>query len=84
MEKLDTMLPLALACRDDSLQEIRANFVEACCEVATAVLARLQERVKEFPSKAPLTNLHTLLSTAVYVFQHFAQYDNLMKENTKK
>ncbi|XP_035583558.1 uncharacterized protein KIAA0825 homolog isoform X3 [Zalophus californianus] len=84
MEKLDTMLPLALACRDDSFQEIRANFVEACCKVATAVLARLQERGKEFPAKAPLTNLHTLLSTAVYVFQHFTQYDDLMKENTKK
>nr|KAF6489782.1 hypothetical protein HJG59_007252 [Molossus molossus] len=84
MEKLDTMLPLALACRDDSFQEIRANFVEACCKVATAVLARLQERSKEFPCKAPLRNLHTLLSTAVYVFQHFTQYDNLMKENTNK
>ncbi|XP_016071627.1 PREDICTED: uncharacterized protein KIAA0825 homolog isoform X2 [Miniopterus natalensis] len=84
MEKLDTMLPLALACRDDSFQEIRANFVEACCKVATAVLARLQERGKEFPSKAPLKNLHTLLSTAVYVFQHFTQYDNLMKEKTNK
>ncbi|XP_059949133.1 uncharacterized protein KIAA0825 homolog isoform X1 [Mesoplodon densirostris] len=84
MEKLDTILPLALACRDDSFQEIRANFVEACCKVATAVLARLQERGKEVPSKAPLKNLHMLLSTAVYVFQHFMQYDNLMKENTKK
>nr|XP_023403493.1 uncharacterized protein KIAA0825 homolog [Loxodonta africana] len=84
MEKLDTMLPLALACRDDSFQEIRANFVEACCKVATAVLARLQERGKEVPSKAPLKNLHTLLSTAVYVFQHFMRYDNLMKETTKK
>ncbi|XP_065792783.1 uncharacterized protein KIAA0825 homolog isoform X1 [Muntiacus reevesi] len=84
MEKLDIMLPLALACRDDSFQEIRANFVEACCKVATAVLARLQERSKEFPSKAPLKNLHTLLSTAVYVFQHFMQYDHVMKENTKK
>uniref|UniRef100_A0A667GZL8 KIAA0825 n=1 Tax=Lynx canadensis TaxID=61383 RepID=A0A667GZL8_LYNCA len=84
MEKLDTMLPLALACRDDSFQEIRANFVEACCKVATAVLARLQERGKEFPSRAPLTNLHTLLSTAVYVFQHFTHFDNLLKENTKK
>ncbi|KAM9731063.1 uncharacterized protein KIAA0825 homolog isoform 3-T3 [Dama dama] len=84
MEKLDIMLPLALACRDDSFQEIRANFVEACCKVATAVLARLQERSKEFPSKAPLKNLHTLLSTAVYVFQHFMQYDRVMKENAKK
>ncbi|XP_044804480.2 uncharacterized protein KIAA0825 homolog isoform X8 [Bubalus bubalis] len=84
MEKLDIMLPLALACRDDSFQEIRANFVEACCKVATAVLARLQERSKEFPSKAPLKNLHTLLSTAVYVFQRFMQYDHVMKENAKK
>uniref|UniRef100_A0A2K6UIJ9 KIAA0825 n=1 Tax=Saimiri boliviensis boliviensis TaxID=39432 RepID=A0A2K6UIJ9_SAIBB len=84
MEKLDTMLPLALACRDDSFQEIRANLMEACCKVATAVLQRLQERAKEVPSKAPLKNLHTLLSTAVYVFQYFKQYDNLMKEITKK
>ncbi|XP_073933177.1 uncharacterized protein KIAA0825 homolog isoform X3 [Castor canadensis] len=84
MEKLDTMLPLALACRDDSFQEIRANLVEACYKVATAVLARLQERGKEVPSKAPLRNLHILLSTAVYIFQHFTQYDNLMKETTKK
>ncbi|XP_058132234.1 uncharacterized protein KIAA0825 homolog isoform X2 [Dasypus novemcinctus] len=84
MEKLDTMLPLALACSDDSFQEIRANFVEACCKVATAVLARLQERGKEVPSKAPLTNLHILLSTAVYIFQHYTQYDKLMKETTKK
>ncbi|XP_039731014.1 uncharacterized protein KIAA0825 homolog isoform X2 [Pteropus medius] len=84
MEKLDTMLPLALACRDDSFQEIRANFVEACYKVATAVLERLQERGKEVPSKAPLKNLHILLSTAVCVFQHFTQYDNLMEENTKK
>ncbi|XP_037657333.1 uncharacterized protein KIAA0825 homolog isoform X3 [Choloepus didactylus] len=84
MEKLDTMLPLALACSDDSFQEIRANFVETCCKVATAVLARLQERSKEVPSKAPLKNLHALLSTAVYIFQHYTQYDNLMKETTKK
>nr|XP_055089315.1 uncharacterized protein KIAA0825 homolog isoform X2 [Symphalangus syndactylus] len=84
MEKLDTMLPMALACRDDSFQEISANLVEACCKVATAVLQRLQERAKEVPSKAPLKNLHTYLSTAVYVFQHFKRYDNLMKEMTKK
>ncbi|XP_076995253.1 uncharacterized protein KIAA0825 homolog isoform X2 [Tamandua tetradactyla] len=84
MERLDTMLPLALACNDDSFQEIRANFVQACCKVATAILGRLQERSKEVPSKAPLKNLHVLLSTAVYVYQHYLQYDNLMKETTKK
>ncbi|XP_036062662.1 uncharacterized protein KIAA0825 homolog isoform X2 [Onychomys torridus] len=84
MEKLDTMLPLALACRDDSLQEIRGNLVEACCKVATAVLERLRERGREVPARAPLENLHILLSTATFVSQRFMQYDNLMRDTTRK
>lgn len=84
MEKLDTMLPLALACRDDSPQEIRGNLVEACCKVATAVLERLRERGTEVPSRAPLKNLHIILSSAVYISQWFMHYDNLMKETAKK
>ncbi|XP_062985666.1 uncharacterized protein KIAA0825 homolog [Elgaria multicarinata webbii] len=84
MEELDTLLPLALACRDESLQEIRANFVEACCKVATAVLMRLEERSKDVPSKAPLQNLYAILSTAVHVHQHFKMYHNLMKETSRK
>ncbi|XP_027518731.1 uncharacterized protein KIAA0825 homolog isoform X2 [Corapipo altera] len=83
MEELDTLLPLALACRDDSLQEIRANFVEACSKVATAVLARLEEKSKDVPSKAPLQDLCAALSTAIYVFQHFTMYSNLMRETSK-
>ncbi|XP_064357536.1 uncharacterized protein KIAA0825-like [Dromaius novaehollandiae] len=84
MEELDTLLPLALACKDDSLQEIRANFVEACSKVATAVLARLEEKSKDVPSKAPLQNLYAALSTAIHVFQHFTMYSNLMRETSKK
>ncbi|XP_020864262.1 uncharacterized protein KIAA0825 homolog isoform X3 [Phascolarctos cinereus] len=84
MEEVDMMLPLALTCRDGSFQEIRANFVEACCKVATAVLARLEERSKEVPSKIPLQNLYTLLATAIFVLQHFMHYDDLMKETSKK
>uniref|UniRef100_A0A452GGA7 KIAA0825 n=1 Tax=Gopherus agassizii TaxID=38772 RepID=A0A452GGA7_9SAUR len=84
MEELDTVLPLALACRDDSLQEMRANFVEVCCKVATAVLERLEERSKEVPSKAPMQNLYAVLSTAVHVFQHFMMYDSLMRDTSKK
>ncbi|XP_029400030.1 uncharacterized protein KIAA0825 homolog [Mus pahari] len=84
MEKLDTMLPLALACRDDSPQEIRGNLVEACSKVATAVLERLQERGKEVPARIPLKNLHIIMSSAAYVSQQFTHYDNLMKETTKK
>ncbi|XP_068031811.1 uncharacterized protein KIAA0825 homolog [Anomalospiza imberbis] len=84
MEELDTLLPLALACRDDSLQEIRANFVEACSKVATAVLARLEEKSRDVPLKAPLQDLYAALSTAIYVFQHFKMYSNLMRETSKK
>ncbi|KAI1239701.1 hypothetical protein IHE44_0011127, partial [Lamprotornis superbus] len=84
MEELDTLLPLALACRDDSLQEIRINFVEACNKVATAVLARLEEKSKDVPLKAPLQDLYAALSTAIYVFQHFTMYSNLMRETSKK
>ncbi|XP_010127736.1 PREDICTED: uncharacterized protein KIAA0825-like, partial [Chlamydotis macqueenii] len=84
MEELDTLLPLALACRDDSLQEIRANFVEACSKAATVVLARLEEKSKDVPSKAPLQDLYAALSTAIYVFQHLTMYSNLMRETSKK
>ncbi|XP_068858365.1 uncharacterized protein KIAA0825 homolog isoform X4 [Aphelocoma coerulescens] len=84
MEELDTLLPLALACRDDSLQEIRSNFLEACSKVATAVLARLQEKSKSVPLKAPLQDLYSALSTAIYVFQHFTMYSSLMGETSKK
>lgn len=84
MEELDTLLPLALACRDEFLQEIRVNFVEASFKVATAVLARLEERSKDVPSRAPLQNLYTILSTAVHVHQHFKMYHNLMKETSRK
>ncbi|XP_032940801.1 uncharacterized protein KIAA0825 homolog isoform X6 [Catharus ustulatus] len=84
MEELDTLLPLALACRDDSLQEIRTNFVEACSKVATAVLARLEEKSKDVPLKAPVQDLYAALSTAIYVFQRFTMYNNLMRETSKK
>ncbi|XP_066472007.1 uncharacterized protein KIAA0825 homolog [Tiliqua scincoides] len=84
LEELDTLLPLALACRDEFLQEIRVNFVEACFKVATAVLARLEERSKDVPSRAPLQNLYAILSTAVHVYQHFKMYHNLMKETSRK
>ncbi|XP_028942784.1 uncharacterized protein KIAA0825-like, partial [Antrostomus carolinensis] len=84
VEELDTLLPLALACRDDSLQEIRANFVEACSKVATAVLARLEERSNDVPSKAPLQDMYAALSTAIYVFQHLTMYSSSMRETSKK
>ncbi|XP_043920398.1 uncharacterized protein KIAA0825 homolog [Protopterus annectens] len=84
MEEVEALLPLAVACRDDGLQEIRANFVEACCKVATAVLARLKERSNEIPSKAPVQNLYAILSTAIHVLQFLNHCEASMKEISKK
>ncbi|XP_026528241.1 uncharacterized protein KIAA0825 homolog [Notechis scutatus] len=84
MEVLDMLLPLALACTDEFFQEIRANFIEACSKVATALLTRLEERSKDVPTKAPLQNLYTILSTAVHVYQCFKMYQNVMKVDSGK
>ncbi|KAG8130906.1 hypothetical protein E2320_017475, partial [Naja naja] len=84
MEVLDMLLPLALACTVELFQEIRANFIEACSKVATALLSRLEERSKDVPTKAPLQNLYTILSTAVHVYQCFKMYQNVMKVDSGK
>ncbi|XP_029139308.1 uncharacterized protein KIAA0825 homolog [Protobothrops mucrosquamatus] len=84
MEILDMLLPLALACTVEFLQEIKANFIEACSKVATALLTRLEERSKDVPTTAPLQNLYTILSTAVHVYQHFKMYQNVMKVDCGK
>lgn len=78
------LLPLALACTVEFLQEIKANFIEACSKVATAILTRLEERSKDVPTTAPLQNLYTILSTAVHVYQHFKMYQNVMKVDCGK
>ncbi|KAK9408402.1 hypothetical protein NXF25_007176 [Crotalus adamanteus] len=84
MEILDMLLPLALACTVEFLQEIKANFIEACSKVATTLLTRLEERSKDVPTTAPLQNLYTILSTAVHVYQHFKMYQNVMKVDCGK
>ncbi|XP_063151494.1 uncharacterized protein KIAA0825 homolog [Candoia aspera] len=84
MEELDILLPLALASTGEFLQDIRANFIEACSKVATAVLTRLEERSKDVPTRAPVQNLFTILSSAVHVYQHFKMYQNLMKVACEK
>ncbi|XP_058843423.1 uncharacterized protein KIAA0825-like isoform X1 [Acipenser ruthenus] len=84
MEELDMLLPLALACRKDFLQEIIENFVEVCSKVTAAVLTRLEERSKEVPLKSPIQNLHTLLSTAIHVLQRLTQYEARLKDASCK
>ncbi|KAM7416505.1 hypothetical protein PAMA_018520 [Pampus argenteus] len=82
MEELDALLPLAAACRDSSLLEVRSSFVEACGRAAFAILGRLEERALEVPSSAPLKNLPALLATGIYVHQRLEHYHARLKDLT--
>lgn len=80
MSELDNFLPLAAACSDSSLLEVRSSFVEACGRAAFAMMGRLQERALEVPSSAPVKNLPALLSTCIYVHQQLWQYRDRLKD----
>lgn len=81
MTELDALLPLAAACRDGSLLEVRSSFVEACGRVAFAMLGRLQERALEVPFNAPLKNLPALLATCLYVHHRLEHYHARLKDS---
>ncbi|XP_056150158.1 uncharacterized protein KIAA0825 homolog [Lampris incognitus] len=74
MAEVDALLPLALACRDGPLLEVRSNFVDVCAKVTTSMLVRLEERALEVPSTAPFKNLPALLATCIYVQQKLEHY----------
>ncbi|XP_071338749.1 uncharacterized protein KIAA0825 homolog isoform X2 [Trachinotus anak] len=80
MAELDALLPLAAACRDSSLLEVRSSFVEACGRAAFAMLGRVQERALEVPSSAPMKNLPVLLATGIYVHQRLEHYHARLKD----
>ncbi|KAJ8414941.1 hypothetical protein AAFF_G00024640 [Aldrovandia affinis] len=79
MEELDALFPLVLLCREDSLLDVRASFVEAAGKVTSAVLGRLQERGREGPASAPLKNVPVLLASGVYVQQRLCHYEAQLK-----
>ncbi|KAG8456375.1 hypothetical protein GDO86_002236, partial [Hymenochirus boettgeri] len=74
IEEFDFIFPLALACYDDSLLDIRCCFVETFKKVAVLILSKLEECTKQFPCRVPLKSLHVILSSAVYVVHHFKYY----------
>ncbi|KAM3867569.1 uncharacterized protein KIAA0825 homolog [Diretmus argenteus] len=82
MAELDALLPLAVACRDNFLLEVRSNFVEACGRVTSAMLDRLEERALEVPSSAPLRNLPALLATCIYVHQRLGHYHAMLRDSS--
>ncbi|XP_068166726.1 uncharacterized protein KIAA0825 homolog isoform X2 [Antennarius striatus] len=80
-KELDALLPLAAACRDNTLLEVRSNFVEACGKAAFALLDRLQERAMEVPCSAPLKNLPALLATCIHVCQRLESYHATLNDS---
>ncbi|KAK9522617.1 hypothetical protein VZT92_019067 [Zoarces viviparus] len=81
MTELDALLPLAAACSESSLLEVRSSFVEACSRAAFAMLGRLQERALQVPSSAPLRNMPALLATCMYVHQRLEHYHARLKDS---
>uniref|UniRef100_A0A3B4AIT1 KIAA0825 n=1 Tax=Periophthalmus magnuspinnatus TaxID=409849 RepID=A0A3B4AIT1_9GOBI len=81
IKELNALLPLAAACRDSSLLEVRITFVEACSTAAFAMLDRVQERASEVPSSAPLKNLPALLATVIYLHQQMQHYHIKLKDS---
>lgn len=81
MSELDALLPLAAACRDSSLLEVRSSFVEGCSRTVFSMLSRLQGRALEVPSSAPLRNLPALLATCIYVHQRLEHYHARLKDS---
>ncbi|KAM6965419.1 uncharacterized protein KIAA0825 homolog [Aplochiton taeniatus] len=79
--EVEALLPLALACREGPLLEVRCSFVEVCGRVAASVLDRLEQRAAEVPASAPLKNLPSLLATGVYVHQRLCHYNSRLRES---
>ncbi|KAJ8006140.1 hypothetical protein DPEC_G00125150 [Dallia pectoralis] len=82
IRECDALLPLAEACGDGILLEVRCSFVESCARIASAVLGRLEVRAGQVPSGAPLKNLTILLGTSVYVHQRLCHYHDRLKETS--
>ncbi|XP_045082705.1 uncharacterized protein KIAA0825 homolog [Coregonus clupeaformis] len=80
MGECDALLPLAEACGDAALLEVRCSFVEVCAWVTSAILGRVEERVGEVPSAAPLKNLVALLGTSMYIHQQLCHYEAQLRE----
>ncbi|XP_057686985.1 uncharacterized protein KIAA0825 homolog isoform X1 [Corythoichthys intestinalis] len=80
--EMDALLPLAAACRDSSLLEVRSSFVESCSQAVLAMLVRVEQRALEVPSSLPLKNLPALLATSIYVQQRLEHYHARLKDST--
>ncbi|XP_051539016.1 uncharacterized protein KIAA0825-like [Myxocyprinus asiaticus] len=82
VEELDAFLPLAVACREDTLLPVRSRYIEVCGRVTSSLLTRLEERAGEVPASAPLKNLPILMATSAYIHQTLKQYESQLRDST--
>ncbi|XP_068103610.1 uncharacterized protein KIAA0825 homolog isoform X2 [Hyperolius riggenbachi] len=80
VEEFDLLFPLAMACRGDSLQNIKACFTEAFSKAVMLILRRLQEWSKQLPEKTPVRTALASLSSAVHVLHHLTHYNELLSK----
>ncbi|KAM9330952.1 uncharacterized protein KIAA0825 homolog [Gastrophryne carolinensis] len=80
LEEFDLLFPLAVACRSDSLQNIRACFTDALSRVVMSILSKLEECSLQVPAKAPVRTALVCLSSAVHVLHHLTWYNELLSK----
>ncbi|KAM4051943.1 uncharacterized protein KIAA0825 homolog isoform 2-T5 [Anomaloglossus baeobatrachus] len=80
MEEYDKLFPLALACRSDSLYDIRSHFVDAFSKTASSILTRLEEWRSQVPDNAPVRTSLVVLSSAAHVLYHASHYNEQMSK----
>ncbi|XP_030620556.1 uncharacterized protein KIAA0825 homolog [Chanos chanos] len=83
MGELDTLLALALVCKDEALLPVRSSFVEVTGRVTSALLGRLEERAQEVPSTTPFQNLPLLLATSTYIHQRLCHYESQLRHSAR-
>ncbi|KAM5192462.1 uncharacterized protein KIAA0825 homolog [Mantella aurantiaca] len=79
-EEFDSLFPLAVACRGDSLQNVRTCFIESFSKAAMSVLSRLQEWSTQLPDKAPIKTALLCLSSALHMVHHLAHYNEKLSK----
>lgn len=83
MEELDSLLPLAVVCKEDTLLPVSSCYIEVSGRVSSDLLTRLEERAREVPHSSPLENLPTILASSTYIYHRLAYYESQLGDTNR-
>ncbi|XP_060740365.1 uncharacterized protein KIAA0825 homolog [Tachysurus vachellii] len=83
MEELDSLLPLAVVCKEDALLPVSSCYIEVSGRVSSDLLTRLEERAREVPHSSPLENLPTILASSTYIYHRLAYYESQLGDTNR-